>query len=140
MASSQAPTSDQAPSSSNQIPTDFKVYRPPNVANAAPLPALSDDYFTPTTADLKQAQATLSARTNALVNAPLQLKAIREAAEKSKRDRWPEVSGCLQCHTTFTHHGIPSLVRMDVNGDIPDQDSCQIPRSDAVGENVSLDG
>lgn len=91
MASSQPSTSAQPPPSSGQIPTDFKVYRPPNIVGAAPLPALSDDYFTPTTADLKQAQATLSARTSALVNAPLQLKATREAAEKSKRDRWPEV-------------------------------------------------
>lgn len=91
MATPQPSTSAQPPASSGQIPTDFKVYRPPNIVGAA-LPALSDDYFTPTTADLKQAQATLSARTSALVNAPLQLKATREAAEKSKRDRWPEVS------------------------------------------------
>ncbi|KAJ2918443.1 hypothetical protein MD484_g1914, partial [Candolleomyces efflorescens] len=90
MATPQPSTSAQPPASSGQIPTDFKVYRPPNSVGTAPIPALSDDYFTPTTADLRQAQATLSARTNALVNAPLQLKATREAAEKSKRDRWPE--------------------------------------------------
>jgi tether containing UBX domain for GLUT4 len=37
------------------------------------------------------AQATLAARTQALVDAPLQLRSQREAAEKSKRDRWPNV-------------------------------------------------
>ena len=71
--------------------TGFKVYRPPNPSNpglGAPLP---DDYFTMTSADIKAAQATLSARTNALVNAPLQVRAIREAGEQAKRDRWPKV-------------------------------------------------
>ena len=52
---------------------------------------LSDEYFIPTPTDLKAAQATLSARTNALTNAPLQLRAVREAESKVKRDRWPEV-------------------------------------------------
>ena len=33
----------------------------------------------------------LSARTQALTNAPLQLRAVREAESKAKRDRWPEV-------------------------------------------------
>lgn len=57
------------------------------------LPAvLADEYFTPTASDLKDAQLTLSARTQALVNAPLQLRAAREAAEKAKRERWPNVS------------------------------------------------
>ena len=37
------------------------------------------------------AQATLAARAQALVNAPLQIRSQREAAEKSKRDRWPNV-------------------------------------------------
>jgi tether containing UBX domain for GLUT4 len=53
--------------------------------------ALPDSYFTPTAADLKSAQATLSARTQALTNAPLQLRAVREAEERAKRDRWPKV-------------------------------------------------
>ncbi|KAJ2929362.1 hypothetical protein H1R20_g7732, partial [Candolleomyces eurysporus] len=90
MASPQPSTGARPLPSSGPVPTDFKIYRPPNITNADPLPALSDDYFNPTTADLRAAQATLTARTNALVNAPLQLKAKREAAEKSKRDRWPE--------------------------------------------------
>jgi tether containing UBX domain for GLUT4 len=37
------------------------------------------------------AQATLTARTQAIVNAPLQLRSQREAADKAKRDRWPNV-------------------------------------------------
>jgi tether containing UBX domain for GLUT4 len=52
---------------------------------------LPDEYFIPTSTDLKAAQATLSARTQALTNAPLQLRAVREAESKAKRDRWPEV-------------------------------------------------
>lgn len=52
---------------------------------------LPDEYFIPTPTDLKAAQAMLSARTQALTNAPLQLRAVREAESKAKRDRWPEV-------------------------------------------------
>lgn len=52
---------------------------------------LPDEYFIPTPTDLKAAQATLSARTQALTNVPLQLRAVREAESKAKRDRWPEV-------------------------------------------------
>ena len=52
---------------------------------------LPDEYFIPTPTDLKAAQASLSARTQALTNAPLQLRAVREAESKAKRDRWPEV-------------------------------------------------
>ena len=52
---------------------------------------LPDEYFIPTLTDLKAAQASLSARTQALTNAPLQLRAVREAESKAKRDRWPEV-------------------------------------------------
>jgi len=73
------------------IPTpSFKVYKPSS--SAAPLPPLPDDYFTPTTADIKLAQSGLAARTQALTNAPLQLRAVTEAAEKSKRDRWPNTT------------------------------------------------
>ncbi|KAJ3513091.1 hypothetical protein NLJ89_g3139 [Agrocybe chaxingu] len=74
------------------LPTDFKIYRAPNRSQLqlGSLPPLSDDYFKPTTADLQAAQATLSARTQALVNAPLQLRKDREAELQAKRDRWPE--------------------------------------------------
>jgi tether containing UBX domain for GLUT4 len=71
--------------------TEFKVYKPPSTTSA-PLEELPDSYFTPSLADLKAAQATLSARTRSLVDAPLQVRAQREAAEKSKRDRWPNTT------------------------------------------------
>ncbi|GLB33647.1 putative protein with domain present in ubiquitin-regulatory proteins [Lyophyllum shimeji] len=70
----------------------FKVYKPSSVASAAPPPPLPDDYFEPTAADLKAAQATLAARTQALVNAPLELRAVREAREQKKRERWPNTT------------------------------------------------
>jgi tether containing UBX domain for GLUT4 len=71
--------------------TEFKVYKPLSTTSA-PLEELPDSYFTPSLADLKAAQATLSARTRSLVDAPLQVRAQREAAEKSKRDRWPNTT------------------------------------------------
>ncbi|KAG0702783.1 hypothetical protein DFH29DRAFT_483417 [Suillus ampliporus] len=70
---------------------EFKVYKPPT-ASTTSTPQLPDSYFTPSPADLKAAQATLSARTRSLVDAPLRLRAQREAAEKSKRDRWPNTT------------------------------------------------
>jgi len=81
-------------SSTDNAPSDqlsFKVYKPPNF-QASSGKELPDSYFTPTTADLKAAQSTLAARTKALVNAPLQLRATREGNEKAKRDRWPNTT------------------------------------------------
>ncbi|KAF8213703.1 hypothetical protein K438DRAFT_1565197 [Mycena galopus ATCC 62051] len=99
-----APSSEPTPVAA----PSFKVYKPSSSAapprkiarcttpwkskliyKLAPLP---DDYFTPTAADLKLAQSSLVAKTNALNEAPLQLRAVREAAEKSKRDRWPNTT------------------------------------------------
>ncbi|EIW84180.1 hypothetical protein CONPUDRAFT_119806 [Coniophora puteana RWD-64-598 SS2] len=77
---------------SSDLPADFKVYKPPLATSNTNVPNLPDSYFTPTAADLKAAQATLSARTQALTNAPLQLRAAREAEEKAKRDRWPNIT------------------------------------------------
>ncbi|KAF8558096.1 hypothetical protein OG21DRAFT_1475070 [Imleria badia] len=87
----------RAPSSGNTAPlavepSDFKVYKAPASSSGSPLRELPEAYFTPTAADLKAAQATLTARTQSLVNAPLQLRATREAAEKAKRDRWPNTT------------------------------------------------
>ncbi|PPQ91831.1 hypothetical protein CVT25_000278 [Psilocybe cyanescens] len=79
----------QVPSALEQLPTDFKVFKPTSQSPAL-LADLPDDYFTPTAADLQAAQATLSARTQALVNAPLKIRAVREAEAAAKRDRWPE--------------------------------------------------
>ncbi|KAG2146073.1 uncharacterized protein EDB93DRAFT_1104471 [Suillus bovinus] len=93
------PTEDSGTSTSGSISagdtaaTEFKVYKPPNSSTtSAPLEELPDSYFTPSPADLKAAQATLSARTRSLVDAPLQVRAQREAAETSKRDRWPNTT------------------------------------------------
>lgn len=104
-------TSDAAPSQAAagldhpRVP-DFKLYKPSIRPVMSPgesrnllclvkftiVPVyLPDEYFTPTPTDLKVAQATLTARTQALTNAPLQLRAVREAESKAKRDRWPEV-------------------------------------------------
>lgn len=76
-------------STSSPAPDVFKVYKPSSGSSSL-LANLPDVDLTPTAADIKAAQATLTARTQALVNAPLQLRAAREAEIKAKRDRWPE--------------------------------------------------
>ncbi|KAF9223594.1 hypothetical protein BS17DRAFT_817233 [Gyrodon lividus] len=77
-------------------PSDFKVYKPPASFSGPPcgyeVGELPESYFTPTPADLKAAQVALTARTQALVNAPLRLRATREALEKAKKDRWPNTT------------------------------------------------
>ncbi|KAG6890892.1 hypothetical protein C0995_000849 [Termitomyces sp. Mi166 len=70
----------------------FKVYKPSSIASPAPPPLLPDEYFDPTAADLKAAQSTLAARTQALVNAPLEIRSVREAREQAKRDKWPNTT------------------------------------------------
>ncbi|KAK2463485.1 hypothetical protein APHAL10511_004571 [Amanita phalloides] len=65
----------------------FKVYKPCSIS--IPIPTVPDEYYNPTMADLKDAQATLIARTQALVNAPLRTRAMRESVEKARKDRWP---------------------------------------------------
>ncbi|KAF9565427.1 hypothetical protein CPC08DRAFT_190185 [Agrocybe pediades] len=79
------------PPQSSAQPEDFKVFNPPSGSSTTRLNDLPDEYFTPTTADLKAAQATLTARKEALVNAPLKIKAVRDAEAAAKRDRWPEI-------------------------------------------------
>ncbi|KAJ7457594.1 hypothetical protein B0H11DRAFT_2062737 [Mycena galericulata] len=82
---------DSTPEPTPIATPSFKVYKPSSSSASLP-PPLPDDYFTPTTADLKLAQSGLTAKTQALANAPLQLRAVRDAAEKSKRDRWPNTT------------------------------------------------
>ncbi|KAF9067229.1 hypothetical protein BDP27DRAFT_1384011 [Rhodocollybia butyracea] len=75
----------------NETTPTFKVYKP--YAGSSSISSdLPDDYFEPTSSDLKLAQTQLSARTQALTNAPLQLRASREAAENAKKDRWPNTT------------------------------------------------
>ncbi|KAJ3716164.1 hypothetical protein C8R42DRAFT_679736 [Lentinula raphanica] len=78
-------------SASNEPPS-FKVYKPSSGPSYIPSSDLPDTYFDPTPSDLKLAQTQLAARTQALTNAPLQLRATREAAEKAKKDRWPNTT------------------------------------------------
>jgi len=79
-----APSADESPT--------FKVYKPSS-GSSIPPPDLPDNYFDPTPSDLKLAQTQLSARTQALTNAPLQLRAPREAADKAKKiERWPNTT------------------------------------------------
>lgn len=110
----------------------YKVYKPSSISSPAPpreysqfcnplifendfgppVPApLPDEYFDPTTADLKAAQSTLAARTQALVNAPLELRSVREARDQAKRDRWPNVSDyCLR--VMFKSQGKQTTIRI----------------------------
>ncbi|KAF8170112.1 hypothetical protein BJ912DRAFT_1085283 [Pholiota molesta] len=94
--SSSTPPANSQQQQQPQEPTDFKLYTPPPPhpysIRVWPSANLPDDYFTPTAADLRAAQSTLAARMQALVNAPLQLRAVREAEAKAKRDRWPQTS------------------------------------------------
>ena len=53
---------------------------------------LPESYFSPTAADLKAAQESLSARTQALNNAPLRTQAMRDAELKTKLAKYPTVS------------------------------------------------
>ncbi|KAF9267673.1 hypothetical protein L218DRAFT_1073782 [Marasmius fiardii PR-910] len=78
------------PAPANSSQPSFKVFRP-SASSPASLPSLSDEYFNPTASEVRLQQQQLTARVQAMTNAPLQLKATREAAEKEKRDRWPEV-------------------------------------------------
>ncbi|KAF5341981.1 hypothetical protein D9611_001681 [Ephemerocybe angulata] len=88
--SSLSPPTTNADAPGPSAAVEFKVYRPPTALDAPPPPTLSDDYFTPTTADIRSRQAELQARRVALTDRPLELKATREVAEKARRERWPE--------------------------------------------------
>lgn len=86
-------TPTRGSSNAGDVPVaEFKVYKPPTSTTSTLLEELPDSYFILSPADLKAAQATLSARTRSLVDAPLRVRAQREAAEKSKRDRWPNTT------------------------------------------------
>ncbi|KAG6880300.1 hypothetical protein C0992_000077 [Termitomyces sp. T32_za158] len=90
------PSTTVPSSDASRLPKDdqstYKVYKPSSISSPAPPPPLPDEYFDPTSADLKAAQSTLAARTQALVNAPLELRSVREAREQAKRDRWPNTT------------------------------------------------
>ncbi|TFK47748.1 hypothetical protein OE88DRAFT_1635785 [Heliocybe sulcata] len=91
--SSETPSTSAAeaapPSQSTEEPVSYKVFRPPQSGPSPPRASLPESYFTPTAADLQLAQAQLSARTQALTDAPFKTQAAREAEAKVKRERWP---------------------------------------------------
>ncbi|EMD33313.1 hypothetical protein CERSUDRAFT_160206 [Gelatoporia subvermispora B] len=84
------PTATSAPTPA-EAPT-FKYYRPPTSTSASQPRELPESYFTPTAAELRAQQASLSARTDALVNAPLRTRVQREAEEKARHARWPQTT------------------------------------------------
>ncbi|THH09746.1 hypothetical protein EW146_g8596 [Bondarzewia mesenterica] len=92
MNTSSNPTAEHKPATAAATPSvpepqSFKVYNPPRTAAATH--ELPDEYFTPSAADLKAAQASLHARTQALTNAAFQNRSMREQKDKAKRERWP---------------------------------------------------
>ncbi|KAL1701690.1 hypothetical protein EV121DRAFT_294000 [Schizophyllum commune] len=86
------PINPSAPPPTATTSADYKIYKPSDWSHLHPPPPPPDSYFTPSPADIQTAQATLSARTHALTDRPLELKAVREAREKAKRDRWPNTT------------------------------------------------
>ncbi|KAH8825003.1 hypothetical protein DL96DRAFT_1611603 [Flagelloscypha sp. PMI_526] len=86
---STTPTPQEAPSTPPEAaPEPYKVWKPSNYSGPA-RPSLPDSYFQPSSSDLKAAQASLSQKSAALNDAPLQLRATREAAAKARLERWP---------------------------------------------------
>ncbi|KAH9925525.1 uncharacterized protein B0H18DRAFT_877077 [Fomitopsis serialis] len=86
-ASSHTAATSTSTQDGSELPA-FRYFRPPQGGSERSIrsPRL---VFQPSTADLKAAQASLSRRTHALVNAPLKTQAVRDAEEKTKRARWP---------------------------------------------------
>ncbi|KAF9650203.1 hypothetical protein BDM02DRAFT_3093571 [Thelephora ganbajun] len=73
-------------------PSTYKIYRPPNVSGSTSSKQITNvpaTYFEATTADIKAAQDSLHARTEALANAPFRTREMREAAEKAKAEKYP---------------------------------------------------
>ncbi|TFY83024.1 hypothetical protein EWM64_g980 [Hericium alpestre] len=107
--------------------SSFRVYNPPRI-DPATRHELPDDYFTPSAADLKAAQASLHARTQALSNAPFQTRAARELGVKAKHERWPKATirvrftDRTQLETTFAStdkiRSVYAFVRSSLREDV----------------------
>lgn len=67
----------------------FRIFKPPKSVGGEPIQDLPDSYFTPSAADLRAAQASLTARAQSLVDAPLRTQSMREAEDKVKRSKYP---------------------------------------------------
>ncbi|KAH9933666.1 uncharacterized protein BXZ73DRAFT_3856, partial [Epithele typhae] len=89
-----APATDVAPTpgpSAAPADSSFRYFRSPTSAQQ-PRPNLDDKYFEPTVADVRAQQTSLSARRDALQNAPLRTSAMRKADDDKRRARWPNTT------------------------------------------------
>ncbi|KAF8581068.1 hypothetical protein K439DRAFT_256203 [Ramaria rubella] len=79
----------ERPAAETEQTIDFKVWNPPTGVSSISPRDLPDSYFEPTASELKSSyQAQVRAR-EALVNAPLKTREIRERESNSKLSRWP---------------------------------------------------
>ncbi|KAF7789809.1 hypothetical protein EIP86_000755 [Pleurotus ostreatoroseus] len=84
------PSTSGIPAAQTETDGDFRVYRPPQSSHSETASReLPEAFFTPTTADLKAAQDSLTARTQALVNAPLKTQAMRDVEQKAREAKYP---------------------------------------------------
>lgn len=72
-------------------PRDMRVYRPSDVPFDPRRLQLPDDFYAPTTADVKKSFASLSGTTQSLNNAPLMTKKMRDAEQAKKMSRFRKV-------------------------------------------------
>jgi len=87
--SESTPVNDAEAGSQQHVTEEYKVYRPMKTTISTPQRDLPEAYFEPTKTDIKLAQDSLRARTEALVNAPFRTSQMRELAEKSKSEKYP---------------------------------------------------
>ncbi|KAH8117752.1 hypothetical protein DFH11DRAFT_856240 [Phellopilus nigrolimitatus] len=69
---------------------EFRLYKAPvEGSRSSTIANLPSEFFDPTSADLKSAQATLSARAKTLQEAPLLTEKLRNEKDQARRGRWP---------------------------------------------------
>ncbi|PIL32171.1 hypothetical protein GSI_05416 [Ganoderma sinense ZZ0214-1] len=84
-------TSAQDPAPVEPAKPAFRYFRAPTSAQQ-PRVDVPDSFFDATTSDIRAQQASLTARSNALQNAPLRTAAMRDADDKKRRARWPQTT------------------------------------------------
>lgn len=84
-----ATSTETAPAA--ERPRDIRVYRPSDVPFDPRRLELPDDFYAPTTADVKKSFASLSGTTQSLNNAPLMTKKMRDAEQAKKMSRFRKV-------------------------------------------------
>ncbi|KZV87191.1 hypothetical protein EXIGLDRAFT_208520 [Exidia glandulosa HHB12029] len=85
------PAPDATPVAASATEHAFKVYNPP-VGPSTALRDLPSDDLVPTAAEVQAAFQAAVRRSDALNNAPLRTKAMRDAEQKTKLDRWPNTT------------------------------------------------